>query len=360
MRAFVTDQLCGRLLQRCQLSHRVKFYSTSAPIGSSSSSPRTVGLKKLVFPLVKKIHPDAWTAESDDIQAANLKCLQLVNQLTNRLESIERSVATDAQIPVADPFDAKYELDFYMRGEEEGSVPERIKMQLHIPAEFCERQLLTKRTAVSCLSVVYRGVANILRRSGIKHISPDAMGTLDEETKNKKAQEKREHIASDITEETLKEFEFDKKALKRISEMQRAGVASPELLFHMDAERRVDEDSAFLRASIKAYIVRGNVLTRGLDGQDELAAVLRLQHFLEKFALTINFSIETWGHINFVLVSRGMKYKFKEINDDVFIVAPANFKSSALLEFIRTQVKLNANAVAYMGSDAAADLNEDI
>jgi hypothetical protein len=302
-------------------------------------------LKKLVFPLVKQIHPDAWTAESEEIQDTNLKCLQLVNQLTNRLEVIESSAASDSQVAVSDPFEAKYELDFYLRDEKKGNVPYRIRLQLHMPSEFCERQLLTKRTAMSCLSVLYRRVSDALRQSNIKHTPPDAMSGVDDSENEKNRRRQSQSVLPDITEATLKEFEFDRKALHRISELRRAGIASPDLLFNIEAERRTDEDGAFVRASIKTFIMRGNVMTKDLDEREELEAVLRLQRFLDMFALTINFSLETWGHINFVFVRRGSKYKFKKINRDQFIVAPANFKIPALLEFIRTNVRINSAPV---------------
>jgi hypothetical protein len=300
-------------------------------------------LKKVVFPLIKQIHPDGWTAESEEIQDANLKCLQLVNQLTNRCEIIESSVATDSQVAVSDPFDAKYELDFYLRDERNGNDPRRIRLQLHMPTEFCERQLLTKRTAMSCLSVLYRRISDILRQSNIKHTAPDAMPGMNDdcEQENNRKHQSQSGLP-DITEATLNEFEFDKKALHRISELRRAGIASPDLLFNMEAERRSGEDGSYVRASIKTFIMRGNVMTKGLDERDELDAVLRLQRFLEMFALTINFSLETWGHVNFVFVRRGAKYRFKEINGDQFVVAPANFKIPALLEFIRTNVRINS------------------
>ena len=124
-----------------------QFYRSSVPLSLYSGhryvhhqiNEETFN-KKLLAPLVKKIHPDYYMNDGDIVRTTNLSCLQNVNELWESIDALSRKNTTGDSISITAPFKLAYALKCYVRVDNKG-VEKVIKKErmVKVPLELCTR-----------------------------------------------------------------------------------------------------------------------------------------------------------------------------------------------------------------------------
>lgn len=317
------------------------------------SSKQSVSLKKLVLPLIKKIHPDACVNESAEIQKANLICLQTLNELSDKLASVETGVLNKTStVSVLKPLTAAYALSFYCSGESEGPL-KRHAVVLSIPQEFTSAQNVSLQKGRKALRNLYVGLLGVLRTAGVEHST-----TIDDESTG--VHEKKDDMSAyagniNISEKTLEDFDFDRKMFDRVTNIVTTGGNSSSLFTIPD--RKNQKIPRAVIASVDKFIYNGNVLVKELSPDEEIKAISRLREFLVDYSLLLNFHPGSWRKVFFILCQSRKKFVRRSELGGEYLLIPSNFKHRALLEFLR--VNLSLIRAQMSDPEASAGLNKE-
>lgn len=166
-----------RLRERFLVYHWVssRCFCTRASLGNT-----------YLKPVLRKIHPDLFVSEGDEIQQANLKCIQTLRELWHSLDDLIPQVfgtssgqSSGVSIMIKAPLKAKYDIVCFMkptpikRDDEDASndtteeIPNLplpllpIRLQLTTPSSLCQTHLLNHSTARSALVTFLHQQANL-------------------------------------------------------------------------------------------------------------------------------------------------------------------------------------------------------
>lgn len=322
-----------------------------------SSAKQTITMKKIVLPLIKSIHPDSCANESDEIQKANLICLQTLNELSDKLSAVEQSVTNKAStVNVSKPLPAAYALSFYCSVDADASKPigrRRFAVVVSVPREFTSVQNLSLSNARRALRDLYVSLFGLVRTAGIKS-SADIDSLPDDESKEKRHLLDAEYDKKfNVTEDTLQEINFDSKMFERMNNHIKFGGSSASLFSMPERKtRRVPKDVIL---AVDRFVHGGHVFVKHLAPTEELQAVERIRQFLIDYSLVMNFHPGSWKKVFFILNEKQTKYSRRSKLGGEFLIIPANFKHKALLEFLR----VNLQVIVKYSTDHASAIGMD-
>jgi hypothetical protein len=331
--------------------------SMHARLLSTQKAP-TISMKKMLFPLIKKIHPDSCATETPAIQRTNLLCLQTLNEMIEKLKTVEREIQTGSStIDISSPPKSVYALKFYIASDEGKAIAEH-NIVMQVPRDFTVVQSISIGIGRKALKSLYVSIFAVLRTAGVAADLQIPNAEESNEQENNTPEEEGSHLTDmKVTEQTLQEYGYDRIMFERMTNMARYGSGDRFAPLFTMPERKNQKVPRYVKDAVEVYLRQGNVLVRHLTPAEELPAIERLREFLIDYSLLLNFHPGGWRKVYFILNKKKSKYTLKHKAGGDFIIIPANFKHKALLEFIR----VNMPKIMRHMSDpvAASGLDED-
>ncbi len=285
--------------------------------------------KKLLAPLIKKIHPDFYMNDSDEVHATNLNCLQNINELWESIVSLSRKTISGDSISINAPFKLAYALKCFVRIDNEKVVKkERI---IKIPIELCTRG---NTIAVARKPGLIR---KILKQFGQFYIDLNIQNPWEALATNALHENKSD---ASIDEFTLDVYE-KKAELKILERVIKQSYRFNNAIKQDNIYNKVDDllNQSGLKTKfnpkfatvtdheIDVFIRYGNVMSKELPVVEEYHVITKFHKFLKEYAGLINFNLDYWksvlviiyfNHNPVVISNRQRKKAIKEGNRDCY------------------------------------------
>ena len=336
--------------------------------------------RKQLLPFVKMVHPDIYASESETIQKVNMHCLQSLNELWDCIEfNVMKCLGTkkiddvsnSRKIVLAQKFKNEYNVSFYRRlFKSQGASEEKVKVEIvHYEAKIVVPKLLLGSTDVQftekrftvCLKLLLQQHGKLYRLADLQDTWTSGSTTSDND---------------DVTDERIKPGSVPSKQglytaiFERLVQRQRfsqASKGSGELNQILSREKRdrdlysgyyakgkkekiimADQLAIERRIVEVANFLQNNVMVNdSVPAHLQMKAMEHLRMFLLKSGGILNFHVETWQNVFFILVTHNdckesnksqskrniFKYELKENNFHAVYI-PLDFKARALRDFL--------------------------
>jgi hypothetical protein len=339
--------------------------------------------RKLAFPFLKLVHPDFFSGESEEVRNVNLVCIQNINEIWDSIECIDNDIKEKSGnvIYLVAPFRNEYQMMCYVRNQENSrDVQLRlVDFKLMVPDALCRKQQLLKTVAATEVQLILVQLGQLFQRAGLTdpwlHMSA------------RKGRASRQHVgasagtsSSSRGDSTVDDVLFGRyksdidyalfeRMLQRSAHQNGAAEAITLLFTKMSGSRSFQENRKTdkLRVNeIDNYLRNGNLMMLGVPLGSELNVLKRFRLFLLEYGLLVNFSVDTWKDIHFILVQQPPhlssktahvvaaalhppkeetikekqqpSYAFTSEPPVYMLQIPANFKVKQLLEFLRVNI----------------------
>lgn len=297
--------------------------------------------RKLIIPMVKKIHPDHFQKHNRDIQLANLTCLQTLNQLWDMIEDVDDKLQKSlSSIDITIVWQQYYELHCYYQTEN-GQL-EKIDLRLMAPPIFRQRQSVSSSTAHHAVRSIYHQLGNFCLMLGLEnpweHINKRDKNT--DPSHNSGDVETSENIRAAV----------DTMIFENMMKNQVAANHASSQIFQDESNnsrryRRRKNLQVQLFQEIDTYLTSGNVKLRGISALDELNVLEKLREFLREYSPYLNFRHDLWRRIVIILHDDKTGYRH-QLQRKVFIFEiPKTFKTKKLLELFSEHIPLTGNSI---------------
>ena len=350
------------MIRRCVLRGR--------QLGANISCTRYFSLRRCLGPLIKKMHPDMFVQQNDEVRRVNLVCLQVMNEMLDSIELIQTqctqrnkgNVSTPLHtVDMRSPLSAQYSLNcyFHQKPGTGKSTVRLVRVVMMTPLELIRRQLVPIAVIKQSIHAFLVQLAPLhdcaglsnpftdevpIKDNNIRECAPvNINGTvMDDWTAN--------HIAILQQQVDVRAFEA---SIRRLNHMQTASVFDTSRSLAMHAQRRERKlQWRRINEEVDVFVSSGGVLMSGdITLAEEFDAVQRLRKFLQDFGADVRFDRCSWSRVVVVVVrsspgiaGQGCNNEFNVIrcmqeNDKYLLLVPysvlKNDKVSTLLEAIR-------------------------
>lgn len=266
--------------------------------------------KRVLGPLLLRVHPDLFATHTATVRNANLECVQRMNALGETLEATK-------------PLSPAYSFHCYIKETNSTSseVLREVKLDLRTPP------ILTK--ASNFTSQHQEALGQFLHHFGRLF--------LEAKLPNPWELSKPKSSSSDATNEGQSSDYWREASLRRaaqvLSEYRMRQTVSSSFRGEVLALR--DHTAGRGTVEVDIFIRNGGVLVdAGLSLADEHNAVRRMRDFLIEFAVTLRFDAARWSRVVFILRPNKKLYHCEEMAKRLLVEVPVQFKQGRLLGFI--------------------------
>lgn len=323
--------------------------------------------RKLISPAIMKIHPDRYQNDSKEIQSNNLKCLQTLNELLDRIEDLEDQINVktvnsidNGSIVIGNPWSSNYTLNCYFRkniDQEEISKSldvesvnnlETITVSVSIMPILCTRGQTIKPSTAKLV------IHNILTQVGIFCTMLDVENPFKNISKplnRQKTVDAKIENQMDFRQLHIELFERSLKYNKYRRIMPYEFDSSNRKMKESRSMKRVRD---LLSLDVSIYLTNGNVKLRNISIYEERDLMIKFQDFLVEYGAYINFDLKIWANVYVILHndddlprtrigdnssdsgydSRFQGYSYMTHANKVIIEIPKKFKNNNLLSFL--------------------------
>jgi hypothetical protein len=313
--------------------------------------------RKLLAPLIKRIHPDLFTKETQTIRSLNLTCLQTLNELWDNLERLHthivsynnNNIKSTKQLPIS--FKQKYHLSCYIRdngnnndgndnndnNDNNETILKKIDAVIISPIELCKKEEMNNQqiTKVSVMKM-HRQLGRFFIKTGLTN----PWSIMDNNDSN-------DTFDGDTVCISSSQMIIDTQAFQRDIELKYR-MAHATLFNTNDSNSKSSINNSSKRSRMKmmpiswhllrgeadAFIRNGNVLVTNVSPREELESIERLREFLIEYGALLNFRIDKWQMVVVVIGgTKGYSYEMKVGRHVISI--PPNFKEVQLFECLR-------------------------
>ena len=300
--------------------------------------------RKILAPLIKRIHPDLFTQESQSIRLLNLTCLQTLNELWDSLERLNVHIISNnnqiksKQLPIS--FKPKYSLSCYIRNIYDNELS-KIDAIVVSPVELCRKDvLLTENTMKLSMMKMNKQLGSFFTMIGLTNpwniveneVNQDPFDgesvsiTTSQMIIDAQAFQKDIELKYRMTQATLFNTD-DKNSKSSTNSSKRSKLKMMPISWHL------------LRGETDAFIRNGNVLVMNLSPKEEFENIDRLREFLIEYGALLNFRIDKWQLV--IIIIGGTKGYSYEIKSGRHIInVPDKFKEVKLFECLRKHLPM--------------------
>jgi hypothetical protein len=289
--------------------------------------------------VIRRIHPDLFANESDQIQAANLDCIQNIQEIATTITDLCTQLDDTSQnsIFLKSPLRDSYALRCYTRVGSEDAI-------LMSSVSFITPPLLTRKV------VLHRTEIKLPLATFLRHFSElwekleidfpwESMMLKDAQSKNAfthSHDENPNELAGlvDIVGAHL----FDMSVAER---HRRKGGRHHGVFGQLAGKSSRKSSRKHLELSVDRYLSSGQFLFQNVHVTDELACLVRMRTFLIDFGDLVNFTESNWRTVFVVMDGKTTASKDYEVetNGSNFVVRiPSKFKSVQLLTLLQDEV----------------------
>ena len=278
--------------------------------------------RRQLFPFIKKIHPDLFAQEKENIRLANLTCVQTLYELWDFIESMEQSIdlaikhqlqqQQQLHIDILKPLQNCYKLVCFIRNEASGiNGTERISCELRPHSILCNRHRASTDSIRKALQGLCAQVGHLFVSAGLLDPWHDNQVIDDEITYNNSDNNSDNNLnfETDVGKFTsrlnvLRRYEeLDAIVFERLIRRQH-GLSSESNSFDLNNSsfrggRALNTTTS--RDRVDTFIRSGHILVQGLSSREEFEATQRLRQFLIEFGSVINFASGIWRRVVFVI-----------------------------------------------------------
>jgi hypothetical protein len=294
---------------------------------ASSSAAEAFSRKELI-PLIRRVHPDLFHSESDDVRDGNLHCIQDLYEIFDFLGAYNKSIKETHSTERISPLQECYDFHFYLRkenedvdtrqtGDESGSKKTHaqdgkcghdlvaVQVSIKPPSALCDRSagahlsIPLKKQAIATLQ---SQVSQIFTQASMPLPSswPDAhiAGSMtdpwvDDDTTGGRVRTNRRN---ESYEERGKRMGVDLAAIDRI-------IVDRYLQQSIYVARggTVHEREQWLQAQVHTFVRSGHILLRGVSMDNEKEAIQKISQFLCDHGHAVNFSCAAWKAVIIIL-----------------------------------------------------------
>lgn len=317
--------------------------------------------RKLLAPLIKRIHPDLYTKESLTTRSLNLTCLQTLNELWDTLERLHIHVTSynnnnkTKQLPIL--FKQKYILSCYIRididntdsnntNNDTNNIKDtslkKVDTVIITPIELCKKEeMSTQHTMKLSVMKMHRQLGRFFIKTGLTNpwsiIDKDDNDILDSDETicisssqmiiDAQAFQRDIELKYRMSHATLFNTNDNNSKSSINNTSKRSRMKMMPISWHL------------LRGEADAFIRNGNVLVTNLSPREELESVERLREFLIEYGALLNFRIDRWQMV--VVIIGGLKgYSYEMKVGRHVINIPHTFKEVQLFECLRKNLPM--------------------
>jgi len=304
--------------------------------------------RKILAPLIKRIHPDLFTQESQSIRLLNLTCLQTLNELWDSLERLNVHIISyndqkkSQQLPIS--FKHKYSLSCYIRNNNDNNNNNnlsKIDALVVSPIELCRKDvLLTENTMKLSIMKMNKQLGSFFTKIGLTNpwniieneVNQDPFDgetvsiTSSQMIIDAQAFQKDIELKYRMAQATLYNID-DKNSRSSTNSSKRSKLKMMPISWHL------------LRGETDAFIRNGNVLVMNLSPKEEFENIDRLREFLIEYGALLNFRIDKWQMVIVIIGgTKGYSYEMKAGRHIINI--PDKFKEVKLFECLRKHLPM--------------------
>lgn len=307
--------------------------------------------RKVLAPLIKRIHPDLFNQESQTIRSLNLTCLQTLNELWDNLERLHIHIISyndtsksTKQLPIS--LKQQYNLSCYIRNESTTTNNEinlkKIDAVIISPSELCKKDQLNNQNVIkSSVMKIHKQIGSFFIKTGLTN----PWSIIDND------QNQSDPFAGETVCISSSQMIIDAQAFQRDIELKYR-MAHATLFNTNDHNSKSSVNSSkrsrmkmmpiswhLLRGEADAFIRNGNVLVTNMSPKEELESIERLREFLIEYGALLNFRIDKWQTVVVIIGStKGYSYEMKVGRHVINI--PPNFKEVQLFECLQKHLPM--------------------
>lgn len=310
--------------------------------------------RKDIIPLFKYLHPDLLMDYSNDIKSANMSCIQNINDLWDTLQinldgfnkkdaidcSIIKILSQRKLVDIQHPFRESYDLTCYLERylntnpnnvrDTKSNVHELHKCIIKIPESLCKKQSISFEIFQTSIKTILIQHGKLFELAGLTNpwqlyypnhphhhtkeqiLKSQTTATATFKSFNKKFMNCNHNSSSRISNSSidgdLGELEsrlFDKWMIKNNQHSLTNSLNSKNLqsIFgNNQITKRTKSDGMLLNTEIiDLYLKNGKVMITPMDATEEFKAVKHLRSFLIDYADVLNFTLDRWQFVTFIL-----------------------------------------------------------
>lgn len=297
--------------------------------------------KKQITPLIKAIHPDYFMNDNADVKAINLGCVQSLNELWQTMVALEaqlqRRIGGGKEMMIGAPFKVHYDLTCYVKSmgqakDDCGSL-HRVECYIRPHPKLClAGQVISIGLVKYYLHNILTQMNNLYQDIGME-LQLGEVATAELASSQVRSEEDYFEIADGQLEAVRVELE---ERVANLSERVYAAVSSGDMLAadsplaptatarrlqprkatDREEEEDVGKQSVYsLRikrkscevklclfdAELQTFFRGGNVLVKGVEPPEQIAALRKLRKFMGQYGRLLNFRYDRWQWVVFVL-----------------------------------------------------------
>jgi hypothetical protein len=306
----------------------------------------------MFIPIFMKIHPDRYAQHEDHVKAANLACIQSINEFWSSYETLLNLLKSNAGLAPSNTLKKQYDFtcfhmidaDTHVDGKDQGQAKvDKVPFILKVPHLLCDVEILNnnRKEAQNKLRTLPKNLVELFisLRLDDPFAEPRAASSVQSDASLSEAQRKEaERISFSDSIWRM----ADTRAFEHDIELMSRSLNTT--LFEQNVEP-TDVQKAYMAADVDVYMQLGLVYVKHMSAEEEVRALQKLRDFLTDCGWLVCFDSNNWRRVVFVInaqlnaISRKKPRCRYTLKDGFHVLEiPSKFRIKEVLNLLHTNV----------------------